>query len=128
MARQGTTPILTLSIPVIRDEDDQIVPSSLLDGCNVYVTIDQDGTQITKASRTSPDIEIRKVYDEDIPDRHIATAVAVYLQQSETLGFEVGKARVQIRWVDFLGNAFATDIQSFRIDESLLDDVIDYGD
>ena len=112
--RQGTTPIVTLDV------------AQDFDGCNVYVTIDQDGTQVTKASRTSSDIEISKHYDDD--GNFDYSKVAVYLQQAETLGFEVGKARVQIRWVDFIGNAFATDIQSFKIDESLLDDVIDYGD
>ena len=112
--RQGTTPIVTLDV------------AQDFDGCNVYVTIDQDGTQVTKASRTSPDIEISKHYDENGDFDY--SKVAVYLQQNETLGFDVGKARVQIRWVDFLGNAFATDINSFKIDESLLAEVIDYGE
>ena len=112
--RQGTTPIVTLDV------------AQDFDGCNVYVTIDQDGTQVTKASRTSPDIEISKHYDENGDFDY--SKVAVYLQQNETLGFDVGKARVQIRWVDVLGNAFATDIQSFKIDESLLAEVIDYGE
>ena len=112
--RQGTTPIVTLDV------------AQDFDGCNVYVTIDQDGTQVTKASRTSPDIEISKHYDDNGDFDY--SKVAVYLQQNETLGFDVGKARVQIRWVDVLGNAFATDIQSFKIDESLLADVIDYGE
>lgn len=112
--RQGTTPIVTLDV------------AADFDGCNVYVTIDQDGTQVTKASRTSPDIEITKHYDNNGDFDY--SKVAVYLQQSETLGFEVGKARVQIRWVDFLGNASATDIQSFKIDESLLAEVINYGE
>ena len=112
--RQGTTPIVTLDV------------AQDFDGCNVYVTIDQDGTQVTKASRTSPDIEVSKHYDENGDFDY--SKVAVYLQQNETLGFDVGKARVQIRWVDFLGNAFATDINSFKIDESLLTEVIDYGE
>lgn len=112
--RQGTTPIVTLDV------------AQDFDGCNVYVTIDQDGTQVTKASRTSSDIEISKHYDDNGDFDY--SKVAVYLQQNETLGFDVGKARVQIRWVDFLGNAFATDINSFKIDESLLAEVIDYGE
>lgn len=111
--RQGTTPIVTLDV------------AQDFDNCNVYVTIDQNGTQVTKASRTSPDIEITKHYNNS--GEFDYSKVAVYLQQSETLGFEVGKARVQIRWIDILNNAYATDIQSFKIDESLLEDVIDYG-
>ena len=111
--RQGTTPIVVLTA-----EQD-------FDGCNVYVTIDQDGTQVTKDSRTSSDVTITKHYDDNGDFDY--SIVAVYLQQKETLGFDVGKARVQIRWVDFLGDAYATDIQSFKIDESLLMEVIDYG-
>lgn len=113
MARQGTTPIITLDV------------AQDFDNCNVYVTIDQAGTQVTKASRESSDIEITKHYDEN--GNFDYSKVAVYLQQKDTLGFDVGKVRVQIRWIDFLGNAFATDIKSFKIDESLLDDVIAYG-
>lgn len=112
--RQGTTPIVTLDV------------AADFDNCNVYVTIDQDGEQITKASRQSSDIEISKHYDSS--GNFDYSKVAVYLQQEETLKLEIGKARVQIRWVDFVGNAFATDIQSFKIDESLLEDVIEYGE
>ena len=125
--RQGTTPIVSLTIDVERDEDDRIVSSSVLDNCNVFVTIDQNGTQITKASRTSDDIRITKNYDEDDPTRHISTTVAMYLTQRETLGLEVGKARAQLRWVNFIDEAFASDIASITIDESLLEEVIEYG-
>jgi len=113
MARQGTTPIVTLDVA----ED--------FDNCNVYVTIDQDGTQVTKASRTSPDIEITKHYDDSGDFDY--SKVAVYLTQEETLGFDIGRARVQIRWIDILDNAYATNIKSFKIDESLLESVIEYG-
>ena len=113
MARQGTTPIITLEVP------------QKFDNCNVVVTIDQDGTQVTKESRKSEDIEITKHYNED--GTFAYSSVAVYLSQKETLGFEVGQARVQIRWVDFLGKAYATDISNFTIDESLYREVIDYG-
>ena len=113
MARQGTTPIIVLDV------------AANFDNCNVYVTIDQNGTQVTKASRDSSDIEITKHYDSN--GNFDYSKVAVYLQQKDTLGFDVGKVRVQVRWVDFLGNASATDINSFKIDESLLDKVIEYG-
>ena len=113
MARQGTTPIVFLDV----EEN--------FDNCNAYVTVDQDGTQVTKASRTSPDIEITKHYDEN--GEFTYSTVAMYLTQAETLGFDVGKARVQIRWVDFIGDADATEIGSFDIEESLLQEVIEYG-
>ena len=111
--RQGTTPIVSLEIAVD------------FDNCNVFVTIDQDGEQITKSSRESDDIEIVKRYNEQGEFDH--STVAVYLTQPETLGLEVGKARVQVRWIDILGDAHATDIGSFKVDESLLEEVIDYG-
>lgn len=113
MARQGTTPIVTLEVP------------QEFDNCNVFVTIDQNGTQVTKASRTSEDIEITKHYDES--GNFDYSNVAMYLTQAETLGFDIGKARVQIRWVDFLGNAEATEIGTFSIEESLYQEVIAYG-
>ena len=125
--RQGTTPIVTLTIPVERDEDGNIIASSVLDNCNVYVTIDQNGTQITKASRTSQDIEITKNYDDDDPTKHISTSVAMYLSQEETLGLEVGSARAQLRWINVIDVAYASDIATIKIDESLLEEVIEYG-
>ena len=78
-----------------------------------------------KESRKSDDIEITKHYDED--GNFDYSSVALYLTQAETLGFEVGVARTQIRWVDILGKAKATDIGTFTIDESLYREVIDYG-
>lgn len=111
--RQGTTPIVALKV------------AQDFDGCNVFATIDQNGYQVTKESRTSPDVTITKHYDENGDFKY--STVAVYLQQEETLGFDVGSARAQIRWIDFLGDAYATDIQSFKINESLLTEVIEYG-
>lgn len=111
--RQGTTPIETITV------------AQEFDNCNVYVTIDQDGTQITKASRTSDDIEITKNYDSE--GNFESSSVAVYLTQAETLRLEVGAARVQIRWVDFIGEAYATEIGTISIEESLLQEVIEYG-
>ena len=111
--RQGTTPIVTLEA------------AKNFDNCNVYVTIDQDGTQITKSSRGSGDVKITKHYDDD--GEFDYSIVALYLTQAETLKLDVGKARAQIRWVDFIDNAGATDIGEVDITESLLQEVISYG-
>lgn len=111
--RQGTTPIVSLEV------------EQNFDNCNVYVTVDQNGTQVTKASRTSPDIEITKHYDEN--GEFTYSTVAMYLTQAETLSLDVGKARAQIRWIDFIGDAYATDIGAITIEESLLQEVIEYG-
>ena len=113
MARQGTTPIETFTV------------AQDFTNCNVYVTIDQNGFQITKASRQSEDIEITKHYKEDGTFDY--SEVAMYLTQAETLSLEVGKARAQIRWIDFIGDAYATDIGTINIEESLLKEVITYG-
>ena len=111
--RQGTTPIVTFEV------------EQNFDNCNVFVTIDQNGEQITKSSRDSADIEITKNYDDD--GEFESSSVAMYLTQAETLSLEVGKARAQIRWVDFIGDAHATDISTISVEESLLQEVIDYG-
>lgn len=111
--RQGTTPIVTLDVP------------QNFDNTNVYVTIDQNGEQITKSSRGSADIEITKHYNDDGTFSH--SSVAMYLTQAETLGLEVGKARVQIGWVDFIDQAYKTDIGTISIEESLLQEVMEYG-
>ena len=111
--RQGTTPIETLTV------------AQEFDNCNVYVTIDQDGTQITKASRTSDDIEITKNYDDE--GNFESSSIALYLTQAETLRLEVGTARVQVRWIDFAGDAYASEIGTVNIEESLLQEVIEYG-
>lgn len=114
MAIQGTTPIETFDV------------AQEFDYSNVYVTIDQDGLQITKQSRDEDSgIEITKNYDES--GQFVSSTVAVYLTQEDTLKFEVGKARVQIKWIDFLGNARATDIGTITIEEALLREEIRYG-
>ena len=111
--RQGTTPIET--IEVAQD----------FTNCNVYVTIDQNGTQITKSSRQSPDIEITRHYDDE--GNFDYSSVARYLTQAETLGLEIGKARVQIGWIDLGGQAYKTEIGTIKIEESLLQEVMEYG-
>ena len=113
MARQWTTPIETFDVP----QD--------FDNCNVYVTIDQDGTQVTKSSRESADIEITKHYDDD--GNFDYSTIAMYLTQTETGKFEVGRARVQARWIDTIGDAHATEIGTITIEETLLQGVISYG-
>lgn len=112
--RRGSTPIVSIT-----------VPNENFDNCNVYVTLDQDGTQVTKSSRTSPDIEISKNYDDS--GELVSSTVAVYLTQEDTMKFEVGQARVQIRWIDLNDNAFVTDIKSVKLTETLLEGVIEYG-
>lgn len=116
MIYQGTTPIIIGTVDVEFDYS------------NVYATIEQDGVIVTKSSRQSNDIEITKNYDEETGE-FVSSTVAMYLSQQETLKFEAGKARSQLRWVDILGNAQATDIKAnIEFAESLYQEVITYGD
>lgn len=112
--RRGTTPIVTLTV------------EKNLDNYNTFVTIDQNGTQVTKASRTSDDVRITKHYDDD--GNFLNSTIAVYLSQADTLLLDVGEARVQARFVNFLDEAEASSIGTIQIEEVLLDEVIQYGE
>ena len=109
-----TTPIKTLQIP--KD----------FTAMTVVVTIDQDGTQVTKTNKSSNDVRITKHYNDD--GEFDYSEVAVYLSQADTGKFEVGNARVQVRWIDVLGDAQESEIASLAIDETLLDREIEYGE
>lgn len=113
--KRGSTPLVTLSV-----EGEEFKNST------VIVTIDQDGTQITKSSAGS-DLKLTKVYDEDTGD-FLRTDITVYLSQADTLKLEVGQARIQIRWVDILGYAYVSDISTIAVDEVLLNREISYGE
>lgn len=115
MIYQGTTPIIIGTVDVEFDYS------------NVYATIEQNGVIITKSSRESDDIEITKNYDEETGE-FVSSTVAMYLTQQETLKFEAGTARSQLRWVDVTGNAQASDINANIVfAESLYQEVISYG-
>lgn len=122
--RQGTTPIVSLTIPVARDSSGSIIQSSTLDDCKVYVTISQGSNTITKSNEDSEDIEITKNYDAS--GQQISTTVAMYLSQTETFGFQIGAARAQLRWVNDLEEAYASDVAIVMIDETLYPEVIQY--
>ena len=113
--KRGSTPLITLSV-----EGEEFRNST------VIVTIDQDGTQVTKSS-TGNDVNLSRVYDEDTGD-FLRTDITVYLSQADTLKLSVGQARVQIRWVDFLGYAYVSDIRTINLEEVLLEREIEYGE
>ena len=112
--RRGSTPILNIH-----------VSGQAFDGCTVVVTLDQDGTQVTK-SNNAGDLDITKNYDD--AGEFTGSTIAVYLTQEETLKFDIGVIRAQIRWIDVLGNAFVSNISTTSIDEVLLERVIEYGE
>lgn len=102
--KRGTTPIFTLT-----------VNGESLKKCKVFVTFEQNGIILTKTGDSL-----------DIEQTENGSKVSVYLDQAETLGFSVGEVNVQIRWIDFMNNAKATDIQTLNIEPILLEEVISY--
>lgn len=128
--RRGSTPILTLYVEGTYDSDGRFI--DIFKNSTIYVTLDQDGTQITKSTSGS-DVKKTIVWEKDddgriISDEPIGTEIALYLSQAETLQFEVGQARAQIRWVDIIGKASVSDISTVNLEEVLLERVINYGE
>ena len=109
-----TTPIKVLQIP--KD----------FTGYTVVVTIDQDGTQVTKSNTSGSDVRITKHYDDS--GEFDYSEVAVYLSQADTGKFDVGNARIQVRYIDVYGDAQETEIEAITFDETLLDREIQYGE
>ena len=110
---RGSTRVATLTIPID------------FTGCTVFITIDQNGTQVTKKSNESG-VEITKQYDDDGNFDH--SVINVYLTQADTLTFEVGRAEIQVRWINVLGEADVSDIGTITLDRVLLEREIAYGE
>ena len=112
--RRGSTPIITLD-----------VMGETFASSTVYVTIDQNGTQITKNSNSdSGEMWMTPIYDET--GERIGTKIMLYLTQDDTLKFDVGGADVQIRWVESEGTAHVSDVQQIEFTRVLLEEVINY--
>lgn len=110
---RGSTRVATLTIPVD------------FTNCTVFVTIDQNGTQVTKKSGQNG-IEITKHYDDDGVFDY--STIAVYLTQADTLSLEVGQADIQARWVNHLGQADVSSVGRITLDRVLLEREIAYGE
>ena len=102
--KRGTTPIYTLN-----------VGGKSLKKCKVFVTFEQDGKALTK---TGDDIDVENKVDES---GEPLSVISVSLTQSDTL-----VARVQVNWIDQLGNRGETDIETINFEPTLLDEVIRY--
>lgn len=113
--RRGTTPIVSIT-----------VDGQNFDGFTVIATIDQNGTQISKSSSDSDEILITKNYDDE--GALVSSTVAVYLSQADTLAFEVGAARIQLRWINGYDEAYESDISTISFEEVLLEREIVYGE
>lgn len=98
--RRGTTPTNTFSVDVD------------LTGATVYVSYEQDGKVIIE--KTGTDVTIT------------STDVTVTLTQADTLAFHPGRVCVQIRYVDQLGTADASNIMETTAERILKDGEISH--
>lgn len=100
---RGTTPDYILTV----DAD--------LSDKTVYVTISQLRTRLTL---TGDDLSIAT--DES------GSTIAIRLTQQQTLGLAVGRAEVQVKFIDAEGITRATDIRPLTVDRALLERVVEY--
>ena len=102
---QGTTPTYQLCVKGY-DLTDK----------TVYVTVSSGRTLVTK---TNPDIHVEYNGENSI--------ISFMLTQEETLGFEVGNAKVQVRFIDSSGHALATNEGQVKVRNVLLKKVIEFN-
>lgn len=108
--RRGTTPTLTLNI------DNETFNNS-----SIFITIKQD-------TKRNEDIIITKSNkDILVTPTDTGSILSVGLSQQETLKLQKGHASIQARWIDSYGTAKATKIKSIDVEETLLEEVINYG-
>ena len=98
---RGTTPLYTIKFTGI----------SLSDIGDIYITFEQ-----TKSSQ-----ELTKHY----PEVAVGDGYAyVQLSQAETLAFQKGSAKMQIRFLDTNGNAFKSTIVNVQVSDVLYEEEI----
>lgn len=106
--RRYTTPTLTL-----------IIPRNVV-GADIRVSIKQGANKILKRGT-----DVIAVYN----SVKGATELAVSLTQEETGMFSAGsQAQVQVNWIKSDGDRGATDTETIKVTENLLNEVISYGD
>ena len=101
---QGTTPTYLLKIDGYDLTDKR-----------VFVTIQGKFKRVTK---TDDDLTI--TYEENV------SAIAFGLTQEETLGFEPGAVKMQVRFIDANGIALATEVSEIEVKPVLFRKVIAY--
>lgn len=102
---RGTTPTITIN-----------VKGETFDNSTIFVTLAQDSVEITK---TGEDV-VKTVVGEN-------STLSIYLTQEETLSLTKGNARIQIRWINSDGSAFASPIKVIGVDTILLEGVIEHA-
>ena len=110
---RGTTPVISLDLEGVD-----------FTGYTVYATLDQNGEQITKSGEQ---LAIEPLYADEEETEVIGSTVHMFLSQDDTLRLEQGRAEVQVRWVNDIDEAFASDIGQVQLSRVLLEEVITYG-
>ena len=100
---RGTTPDYILEV----DAD--------LRGKTVYVTISQISKKLTLTGENMV-----------ISADETGSSIAIRLSQEQTLGFKVGSAEMQVKFIDSTGETWATDIQTITVSRALLERVVEY--
>lgn len=103
--RRGTTPTLELTLTGVEE----------ISADTLYVTLKQSQREITK---TNTDLSIEAGETESV--------INLYLSQQETLSLRKGTCEIQVRGINALGDAWASDIATINIKEILRDGVITY--
>lgn len=103
---RGTTPTFVLTVEGY----------DLTQLTSVFVTFEQGSKELTK---TGNELVLTASGDD--------TIVTVTLSQEETLGFTVGRAEVQVRFIRSDNKAYATERKPVAVKEVLYEEVIHYG-
>lgn len=96
--RRYTTPTMEL-----------VVQGIDLTGCDVYVTLWQQGDEITT-----------RVGADDMARDDEGTTITVGYTQEQTASLDEGRAKVQVNWVDGEGRRNATAIAAIQVSGNLL--------
>ena len=103
---RGTTPVHTFTVP--------FPPDSIQE---VYVTYEQGGETIVEKSIHSVDIV-------PIEDDEESAQIVTHLTQQNTLAFDEGDVRIQLRVLDKDSEAYASNIVRVKSSQILKDGVI----
>lgn len=95
-------------------------------GCNVW------GADLTDARACVVSVECGQLYNFDLSRMTIAydseaedsgltgvSAIVIHLTQVETLAFRDAIGKIQVRWIDAMGETQTTNIESIEIGKSL---------
>lgn len=102
---RGTTPTFTLSF-----EEGSV---DLTEAANVYVTFRYGIQRNRVLTKTGEDLDVTE------------NTIDVYLNQEETLAFEVGNVEIQVNWTYTGGGRASSEVVSYAITKQLLNEVLE---